>query len=113
MISDEQKQMSKIIGARIREARHIAGMSQMALGIETGNTVSEICNIENGQRSPRAAAIPIFANALKQKPGFFFSENESADMYALMHIIDMIAPTQESRSRLITFLRQNANILKF
>jgi transcriptional regulator with XRE-family HTH domain len=70
---------SKFSGARIRQARHAAGMTQAALAVAAGTRERNIIRWENDQHSPRFEHVAAIAKATGKDIEFFVAEAESTD----------------------------------
>jgi transcriptional regulator with XRE-family HTH domain len=62
------------IGARIRAARHEAGLSMRDLGNATGMTAPALQRWEQGEMRVRASMLVKFAKALNKSISYFYGE---------------------------------------
>lgn len=69
----------KFSGARIRQARHEAGLTQAALAVAAGTRERNIIRWENDQHSPRFEHVAAIAKATGKEVAFFASEQSSDD----------------------------------
>src|SRR4051794_23244935 len=67
---------SKLLGARIREAREKVGLSQEELASAVGKDQGSISEYENGNRRLFAIDLPAFARALRV-PLLYFYEGDA------------------------------------
>ncbi|MEL3891776.1 helix-turn-helix transcriptional regulator [Ferrovibrio sp. MS7] len=63
-----------LVGARLREARTLAGMSQTVLGQAVGITFQQIQKYEKGLNRIGASRLMQFSNILNVTPSFFFED---------------------------------------
>jgi transcriptional regulator with XRE-family HTH domain len=62
-------------GARLRELRHRAKLSQRELGARIGADVTVIANYENGRAAPRVDRLGLLATALDASPADLLPED--------------------------------------
>lgn len=65
--------MPRISGARIREARHAAGLTQAALATAAGTRERNIIRWENNQHAPRLEHVAAIAHATGKTVDFFLN----------------------------------------
>ncbi len=70
----------RYIGGRLRFARQISGLSQAALGKQTGLSFQQVQKHENGSVRISAGRLLTFANALSLPVSFFFDGIEQDDI---------------------------------
>lgn len=82
---------SKFSGARIRQARHAAGLTQAALAVAAGTRERNIIRWENDQHSPRFEHVAAIAKATGKEIEFFAAEavvenedDEESDLAAFL-----------------------------
>lgn len=66
---------SKFSGARIRQARHDAGLTQAALAVAAGTRERNIIRWENDQHAPRFEHVAAIAKATGKDIDFFVTES--------------------------------------
>lgn len=67
------------LGSALHDARERRGLTQEALGLETGVHRNYIGGIERGERSPTVAAVAKLADALEVTLGDLFRQAERMD----------------------------------
>lgn len=80
VMSDKLLAMSDKIGARIKEAREIAGLSQMDVTVKTGISPTSLSRYESGRVAPSASKVADIAKATGQDAHWILTgEKRSAD----------------------------------
>lgn len=71
--------IDQYVGARIREARHLAGVSQTTLAQAVGTTFQQVQKYENAMNRVSASRLVRIARALRQSPDFFLDDAPEGD----------------------------------
>lgn len=72
----KNKDFLKTLGARVKQIRVNAGLTQTALSVRTGMTPPTISRIESGIMSVAVSSLPLLANALGVPVHSLFEEND-------------------------------------
>jgi len=70
------------VGTRVRQERHRAGMTQADLAAKIGLSFQQLQKYETGHNRISASKLSQIAEVLKQHPGVFFPQPNSAETTA-------------------------------
>ena len=83
------KELKKHVGARLRQARKEAGLTQGELAEKVARAETTISNAERGQVAVSLETLQTFAEALRIEPSYFFQgfsvSRASSDKAATLH----------------------------
>ena len=104
---------TQTLGARIREARKKAGLSQEDLASQVAKDQAAISEYESGERRISAVDLPLFAQALDVPLLYFYQGEISPDDLDVSILAEFHRlPTFEAKHAAITILRVLSNTIE-
>ena len=92
---------------RLKQAREMAGLTQLELAKRLNITKSSICNYENGVSSPKEEIMLRIFDALNVTPNFLFQDSfESVDSSTCCHYSDILDRGQPPTDEELTIIRK-------
>jgi transcriptional regulator with XRE-family HTH domain len=105
---------SKTLGARIRQAREHANLTQEALAERTSKDQRAVSEYESGKRRLSAIDLPTFATALNVPLLYFFEgelSEQDLDRVVLTEFHHL--PTFEAKQSAIEFVQMLSKVISF
>ena len=81
-----------MLGAKIKEARKAAGLTQKELGAIVGKSEATVCEWENGKRSPEVDLLPVIATRLNTSIAALLGEDAQP---VVLHEVRTLAASDE------------------